>query len=139
MVCASALMLVVSLSLGGCAAARVAFGVTGSDEGHRVDANTIEYHVTHPGLDIVIREDYATNLLPIESVTKSSPSPLRHTITYGTPNKRNVLEIDGKLAKTIILNGLHYGKVWTGRLLVDRGRVSLDGKALEPRNRDGGS
>lgn len=127
-----ALLLAACLSLGGCAAVRDAYGFTSADEGVRVDSNTIEYHATHPGLDITIREDYSADLLPIETVSKSSPSPLRHTIIYGTARQRNVLEIDGRFSKTITLDGVCYGKTWSGKLLVDRGQLYLDGKKLSP-------
>lgn len=127
-----ALLLAACLLLAGCAPVRDAYGFTSANEGVRVDANTIEYHVTHPGLDITIREDYSADLLPIETVSKSSPSPLRHTVTYGTARQQDVLEIDGRFSKTIALNGVCYGKFWSGKLLVDRGQLYLDGKKLSP-------
>lgn len=132
---AVALLLGAFLLLGGCAAARDVYGFTSADEGVRVGADTIEYHLTHPGLDIVIREDYSADLLPIETISQSSPKPLRHIVTYGTAQARNVLEIDGKYSKTVTLNDFYYGKVRTGRLLVDRDRIYLDGKILAPVNK----
>lgn len=127
-----ALLLGAFLLLGGCAAVRDVYGVTSADEGVRVGADTVEYHLTHPGLDIVIRENYSADLLPIETTSHSSPAPLRHTVIYGTVKKRNVLEIDGKSFKTVTLNNIYYGKVWTGQLLVDRDRLYLNGKRLLP-------
>lgn len=127
-----ALLLGTFLLLGGCAPVRDVYGFTSANEGVRVGTDTMEYHLTHPGLDIVIRENYSADLLPIETTSRSSPTPLRHTITYGTARERNILEVDGKFSKTVTLNGVYYGKVWTGRLLVDRGRIYLNGKRLVP-------
>lgn len=120
------------LFLGGCVSVRDLYGITGADEGVRVSAGTTEYHVFHPGLDIIIREDYSGDLLRIESLGRSSPAPLRHTVTYGTPNRKNVLQIVGRFSKEITLNGIYYGKVLRGRLLVERGQLYLDQKKLSP-------
>lgn len=132
-----ALLLGTFLLLGGCAAARDVYGVTSADEGVRTGVDTIEYHLTHPGLDIVIRDKYSADLLPIETTSRSSPAPLRHTVNYGIARQRNVLEIDGKFSKTVTLNSVYYGKVWTGELLVDRDRLYLNGKRLLPVDKPG--
>ena len=128
-ICLFAVM--IGMGSAGCSTLSSIAGVTGANDGRMVDPQTIEYRVTHPGLDITIREDYAPDLLPIETVGNSANGPLRHTVRYGRPDKLNVLEIIGKYTKEIHFNGRDCGSLLTGTLLIDRGNVFLDGEQVK--------
>ena len=104
-------------------------GFTGADAGKRV-GDWVEYNVNHPGLTIKIIEPYSEELLPISTVGKTSPSPLRHTVIFGTQSNRHKLEIVGRYNKELYLNNKFYGSVWLGDILIRDGSLSIDGKLV---------
>lgn len=118
-------LVIFSIYLSGCAAV---YGLTGADGGKRVNENWMEYHVKHPGLTITVLEPYSQGLLPISTVSKTSPSPLRHTVIYGTEANQHRLEIIGKYKKELFLDGKFYGAVWAGDIVIRDGVISIDGK-----------
>lgn len=111
--------------LSGCASL---FGFTGADGGVR-HGDRMEYQVIHPGLNIKIIEPYSEQLLPISTVGQSSPTPLRHTVRYGTEAKPHIFEIVGKYEKKLFLDGKYYGTLWSGDVLINDGVLWIDGKA----------
>jgi hypothetical protein len=107
-------------------------GVTGANEGRIIDDKWMEYNVTHPGLSITIIEPYSTELMPISTIGKSSPSPLRHIIIFGKESDPHKLEIIGKFQKDLYLDGQHYGSVWSGHIVVKDGTLIIDNKLASP-------
>ncbi|KTD99173.1 hypothetical protein [Pseudoalteromonas sp. H71] len=105
-------------------------GVTGADTGKRISDDWVEYNVTHPGLTIKIIEPYAPDLMPISTVGKSSPSPLRHTIIFGTKSNQHELEVIGKYKKELYFDNRFYGSIWSGDVLIRDGSLSIDGKLV---------
>ncbi len=116
-------IITLTVLLPGCA---TMYGFTGSDEGKRV-GDSMEYHVTHPGLNITIVEPYSENLIPIETVSKSSPSPMVHTVKFGTADNFHQLKIVGKYEKDLYLDGVSYGSVWSADVVVKNGHLFIDG------------
>ena len=108
-------------------------GITGANEGKIVDRKWVEYDVTHPGLSITIVEPYSADLMPISTMGKSSPSPLRHTVIFGTESKPHKLEIIGKYQKELYLDGQHYGSIWSGNIIIKNGTLSIDNKIVAPK------
>lgn len=106
------------------------YGVTGADEGKKVD-DSFEYHVIHPGLDVTIIEPYSEKLIPIETIGKSSPSPLTHTIKFGTSEKIHILKIVGKYEKDLYLDDTYYGSIWNGDVLVKNGILFINGRIAD--------
>ena len=104
-------------------------GFTGADTGKRVD-DWVEYNVNHPGLTIKIMEPYSEELMPISTVGKTSPSPLRHTVIFGTQSSQHKLEIVGRYSKELYLDNKFYGSVWLGDVLIRDGSLSSDGKLV---------
>lgn len=104
-------------------------GFTGADAGERV-GDWVEYNVNHPGLTIKIIEPYNEELLPISTVGKTSPSPLRHTVIFGTQLNQHKLEIVGRYGKELYLDNKFYGSVWRGNILIRDGSLSIDGKLV---------
>ncbi|MCF2911204.1 hypothetical protein L1285_23165 [Pseudoalteromonas sp. DL2-H2.2] len=104
-------------------------GFTGADAGKRV-GNWMEYNVNHPGLTIKIMEPYSEELMPISTVGKTSPSPLRHTVIFGTQSSQHKLEIVGRYSKELYLDNKFYGSVWLGDVLISDGNLSIDGKLV---------
>jgi hypothetical protein len=49
--------------------------------------------------------------MPIKTSGKSSPSPLRHAVIFGTKSKPHKREIIGQYQKELYLNGQHYGSI----------------------------
>ncbi|MFT5840015.1 MAG: hypothetical protein ACI9UT_002526 [Flavobacteriales bacterium] len=117
------------LLINGCA---TVLGVTGANEGIIIDNQWIEYDVTHPGLSIKIIEPYFNDLMPISTVGKSSPSPLKHTITFGKKSNPHKLVIIGKYQKDLYLDGQHYGSVWSGNIVIKDGVLILDNELVSP-------
>jgi hypothetical protein len=107
-------------------------GVTGANEGRIVGGKWMEYDVIHPGLSITIIEPYSSDLMPISTIGKSSPSPLRHTVVFGTESKSHKLEIIGKYQKELYLDGQHYGSIWSGNIIIKDGILSIDNKQVAP-------
>ncbi|MFT5924893.1 MAG: hypothetical protein ACI9LE_001895 [Paraglaciecola sp.] len=105
--------------------------VTGANEGNVVDRKWVEYDITHPGLSITIIEPYSADLMPISTIGKSSPSPLRHTIIFGTKSKPHKLEIIGKYQKELYLDGHHYGSIWSANIIIKDGILSIDNEIVE--------
>ena len=104
-------------------------GFTGADTGKRVD-DWVEYNVNHPGLTIKIIEPYSEELMPISTEGKTSPSPLRHTVIFGTQSSQHKLEIVGRYSKELYLDNKFYGSVWLGDVLIRDGSLSIDGKLV---------
>ncbi|WP_105169676.1 hypothetical protein [Pseudoalteromonas sp. T1lg23B] len=104
-------------------------GLTGADAGKRV-GDWVEYNVNHPGLTVKIMEPYSEELLPISTVGKTSPLPLRHTVIFGTHSSRHKLEIVGRYNKELYLDNKFYGSVWLGDVLIHDGNLSIDGKLV---------
>lgn len=102
---------------------------TGANAGKKV-GDWVEYNVNHPGLTIKIIEPYSEELLPISTVGKTSPSPLRHTVIFGTQSNQHKLEIVGRYKKEIYLDSNFYGSVWLGDILVRDGSLLIDGKLV---------
>ena len=103
------------------------YGVTGADEGKKV-GDSFEYQVIHPGLDVTIIELYSEKLIPIETIGKSSPSPLTHTIKFGTSENIHMLKIIGKYEKDLYLDDAYYGSIWSGDVLVKNGILFINGR-----------
>lgn len=112
-----------ALLVSGCA---TILGVTGANEGRIVDHKWMQYDVTHPGLSITIMEPYSTDLMPISTVGKSSPSPLKHTVIFGKKTNPHKLEIIGKYHKDLYLDGQHYGSVWSANIVIKDGTLSIN-------------
>jgi hypothetical protein len=108
-------------------------GVTGANDGRIVEEKWVEYDVTHPGLSITIIEAYSSDLMHISTVGKSSPSPLRHTVIFGTNSNPHKLEIIGKYQKDLYLDGQHYGSIWSGSITIKEGILSIDNKLVSPK------
>jgi uncharacterized protein YceK len=117
------------LLINGCA---TVLGVTGANEGKIVDEQWMEYDVIHPGLSITIIEPYSIDLMPISTVGKSSPSPLKHTVIFGKKSNPHKLEIIGKYQKDLYLDGQHYGSVWSGNIVIKDGVLILDNELVSP-------
>jgi hypothetical protein len=107
--------------------------VTGANEGKIVDRKWVEYDVTHPGLSITIIEPYSSDLMPISTIGKSSPSPLRHTVIFGTKSKPHKLEIIGQYQKELYLDGQHYGSIWLANIIIKDGILSIDNEIIAPK------
>jgi hypothetical protein len=117
------------LLINGCA---TVLGVTGANEGKIIDEQWMEYDVIHPGLSITIIEPYSIDLMPISTVGKSSPSPLKHTVIFGKKSNPHKLEIIGKYQKDLYLDGQHYGSVWSGNIVIKDGVLILDNEPVSP-------
>jgi hypothetical protein len=104
-------------------------GFTGADAGTRV-GDWVEYNVSHPGLTVKIIEPFSKDLTPISTVGKTSPSPLRHTVTFGSTANLHTLEIVGRYHKDVYLDGNFYASLWTGDIVIKEGLISIDGKLL---------
>jgi hypothetical protein len=113
--------------LSGCAGLT---GFTGADAGTRM-GDWVEYNVSHPGLTVKIIEPFSQDLAPISTVGKTSPSPLRHTVTFGRTTNLHILEIVGRYHKDVYLDGQFYVSLWTGDIVIKEGAISVDGK-LQP-------
>ena len=124
-----ALFLSIVLSNNGCA---TILGVTGANEGEIVDDKWIQYDVIHPGLSITIIELYTTDLMPLSTVSKSSPSPLRHTIIFGNKLEPRTLEIIGQYQKDLYFDGQQYGSMWSGNIVTRDGVLSIDSEVISP-------
>ena len=124
-----ALFLSIVLSINGCA---TILGVTGASEGKIVDDKWIQYDVIHPGLSITIIELYTADLMPLSTVSKSSPSPLRHTIIFGNKSEPRILEIIGKYQKDLYLDGQQYGSMWSANIVIRDGILSIDSEVISP-------
>jgi hypothetical protein len=112
--------------LSGCAGLT---GFTGADAGTKV-GDWVEYNVSHPGLTVKIIEPFSEDLTPISTVGKTSPSPLRHTVTFGSTANLHTLEIVGRYHKDVYLDGNFYASLWTGDIVIKEGLISIDGKLL---------
>lgn len=112
--------------LSGCAGLT---GFTGADAGTKV-GDWVEYNVSHPGLTVKIIEPFSKDLAPISTVGKTSPSPLRHTVTFGSTANLHTLEIVGRYHKDVYLDGQFYASLWTGDVVIKEGLISIDGKLL---------
>ena len=117
------------LLINGCA---TVLGVTGANEGKIVDEQWMEYDVIHLGLSITIIEPYSIDLMPISTVGKSSPSPLKHVVIFGKKSNPHKLEIIGKYQKDLYLDGQHYGSVWSGNIVIKDGVLILDNEPVSP-------
>jgi hypothetical protein len=117
------------LLINGCA---TVLGVTGANEGKIVDEQWMEYDVIHPVLSITIIEPYSIDLMPISTVGKSSPSPLKHVVIFGKKSNPHKLEIIGKYQKDLYLDGQHYGSVWSGNIVIKDGVLILDNEPVSP-------
>jgi len=106
--------------------------VTGANEGRIVDHKWMEYDVIHPGLSITIIESYSADLIPISTVGKSSPSPLKHTVIFGKKSNPHILKIIGKYEKDLYLDGQHYGSVWSGDIVIKEGVLIIDNELVSP-------
>ena len=115
--------------INGCA---TVLGVTGANEGRIIDNQWIEYTVIHPGLSITVIEPYSDDLMPISTVSKSSPSPLKHTLTFGKKSNPHKLEIIGKYQKDLYLDGQYYGSIWTGNIVIKDGIIIIDDELASP-------
>ncbi|MDR7121330.1 hypothetical protein [Rheinheimera soli] len=104
-------------------------GFTGADTGKRV-GGWVEYNINHPGLTIQIIEPYSENLIPISTVGKTSPSPLRHTVLFGTQTNQHKLEIVGRYSKELYLDGKFYGTILFGDILIHDGSLSIGGNLV---------
>ena len=124
-----ALFLSIVLSNNGCA---TILGVTGANEGKIVDDKWIQYDVIHPGLSITIIELYTADLMPLSTVSKSSPSPLRHTIIFGNKLEPRTLEIIGQYQKDLYFDGQQYGSMWSGNIVTRDGVLSIDSEVISP-------
>ena len=117
------------LLINGCA---TVLGVTGANEGKIVDEQWMEYDVIHPVLSITIIEPYSIDLMPISTVGKSSPFPLKHVVIFGKKSNPHKLEIIGKYQKDLYLDGQHYGSVWSGNIVIKDGVLILDNEPVSP-------
>ena len=124
-----ALFLSIVLSNNGCA---TILGLTGANEGEIVDDKWIQYDVIHPGLSITIIELYTADLMPLSTVSKSSPSPLRHTIIFGNKSEPRTLEIIGQYQKDLYFDGQQYGSMWSGNIVTRDGVLSIDSEVISP-------
>jgi hypothetical protein len=104
-------------------------GFTGADAGKRM-GDSVEYNVNHPGLTIKIIEAYSDELMPISTVGKTSPSPLRHTVIFGTQSSQHKFEIVGRYKKDLYLDNKFYGSIWLGDILIRDGNLSIDGELV---------
>jgi len=104
-------------------------GFTDADTGNRV-GEWVEYNVNHPGLTVKIIEPFSPELMPISTIGKTSPSPLRHTITFGKKSNPHKLEIVGRYHKDLYLDGKYYGSIWIGDVVIKNGVMSIDGKLV---------
>ena len=104
-------------------------GFTGADAGNRV-GEWVEYNVKHPGLTVKIIEPFSQELMPISTIGKTSPSPLRHTVMFGEQSNSHKLELVGRYQKDIYLDGKFYGSIWTGDVVIKDGVISIDGKLI---------
>ena len=104
-------------------------GFTGADAGKRV-GDWVEYNINHPGLTIQIIEPYSEELMPVSTIGKTSPSPLRHTVIFGTQTNQHKLEIVGRYSKELYLDGKFYGTTLLGDILIHDGSLSIDGKLV---------
>lgn len=86
------------LILSGCASI---YGLTGSDDGQRVNNDQVKYIVVPPGPDIVILEPFSEELLPISTVGKQSPSPLTHIIKLGKKTNQYEFKITSNNLKLV--------------------------------------
>jgi hypothetical protein len=114
---------VISFQLYGCVV-----GLTGANQGKALDNGWIQYDIYHPGLTITAIESSANKLVPISTVGKTSPMPLRHTITFGPVDNPRKLEIVGRYHKDVYLDGQYYGGLWMGDIVINEGVLSIDGK-----------
>jgi hypothetical protein len=110
--------------------------ITGANEGKIVDRKWVEYDVTHPGLTITIIEPYSADLMPISTIGKSSPSPLRHTVIFGTNSKPHKLEIIGQYQKKLYLDRQYYGAIWSANIIIKDGILSIDNQIVAPKKTD---
>ncbi|MEP1552501.1 MAG: hypothetical protein ABJJ44_06615 [Paraglaciecola sp.] len=108
-------------------------GVTGANEGVVVDDKWMKYDVKHPWLTITIIEPFSNELLPISTVGKSSPSPLRHTVIFGKKSNPHTFEIIGKYQKDLYLDGQFYGSIWSGVIIIKDGTLIIDTVRVSPR------
>ncbi len=106
------------------------YGLTGADEGRRMNEEWVVYKVIHPGQEIKILEPYSPELMPIETIGKKSPAPLRHLETFGTSANPHKLEIVGKYSKKVYHDETFYGILWTGEIIIKDGVVFIDGKKV---------
>lgn len=88
----------------------------------------VEYNVNHPGLTIKIMEPYSEKLLPISTVAKTSPPPLRHTVLFGTQANQHKLEIIGRYSTELYLDNKFYGSMWFGDIIIRNRKLSIDRK-----------
>ena len=116
------IFLLATVSLTGCATLA---GFTGADEGQKV-GDWIVYNAFHPGLDIKIMEPYDSNLIPISTIKSRENQSMKHTITYGTKQKKQKLELIGKYKKEIYFNEKYYGSLWFGSILIKDDLVFID-------------
>jgi hypothetical protein len=56
--------------------------------------------------------------MPILTVGKNSPSPLKHTVTFGKSSSPHKLEIIGKYQNNLYLYRQRYGSVWSGNIVI---------------------
>ena len=108
-------------------------GVTGANDGIIVGDKWMEYAVTHSGLTVTIIEPLSSDLIPISTVGKSSPPPLRHTIIFGKKSNMHTLEIIGKYKKELYLDGQSYGSIWSGSILIKDGILIIDNELALPK------
>lgn len=120
----------IALLTSGCASV---LGVTGANDGIIVGDKWMEYAVTHPGLTVTIIEPLSSDLIPISTVGKSSPPPLRHTIIFGKKSNMHTLEIIGKYKKELYLDGQSYGSIWSGSILIKDGILIIDNELALPK------
>ncbi len=111
-------------------------GMTGADEGRRINENWVEYNVIHPGLTIKILEPYSADLMRIQTVGKTSPSPLKHTVVFGGKENSHELKIMGRYKKDLYLDGLFYGSTWYGDLVIKDGAMTLNGKLMVQQDKE---
>jgi hypothetical protein len=108
-------------------------GVTGANGGRIVNEKWMEYDVTHPGLKITIIEPYSTELLPISTVGKSTPSPLKHIVSFGTKANLHKFEVIGKYQKKLYLDSQFYGSIWSGNIVIKDGILIIDDVPVSPK------
>jgi len=109
-------------------------GVTGANEGKVVDDKWMVYNVIHPGLTITIMEPYSAQLMRLSTVSKSTPSPLKHSVVFGRKSKPHKFEIIGEYHKDLYLDGKYYGAVWYGDILIKDGVLFIDNVRAAPKN-----
>lgn len=120
------IFLLLFLLLSGCS---TLLGITGADEGKRINKDWVEYHVTHPGLTIMILEPFTPDLLPISTVGKST-APLKHTVLFGSKENRHKLEIIGKYKKELYLDGIQYNSLWSGDIVIKDGKLFINDRSV---------